>query len=438
MTSTSTCSCLRSYWSLRSSRSWIHSGSSMIKSPAFPSTRLHLMSSTSLTNPPCQSPSNACLKRSSLSSPSLPTQGISVHPTLPTSTSVHASMIYHPAALFVMWHTCLMVLDQCYWGLIWTDRHSRASVLDLSQLYTCLEHFHMHLQLVSEHPWHFLHRLLTVGTYCTLLLLLSLYWLQKHGRGYTDKTMCCPHDSNSTPDSVDPIWFLSVYTAVTNHPVRLWWYGSVKPRWALLHGSTLQRPLMVVATCSCCPLSAQWPASLMWILCQFCVMCRSPVVPTSTLSRFISYTWASGIYSCGSSGVSDPHLQSFETAVSQWWEVMDERHRFVYVVNKTVCISGKTIFVITEHEVTNRVLCVNQNGQVLGVSMDKQTIIPYILATLNSMELAFKLEVAVTCLVTLSLLHPSSCCHHLAPRHFVNIMAFVTLSSSPPSTSFCL
>jgi len=70
--------------------------------------------------------------------------------------------------------------------------------------------------------------------------------------------------------------------------------------------------------------------------------------------------------------------------------------------------------------------------------MDKQTIVPYILATLNSIELAFKLEVAITCLVTLSLLHPSSCCHHLAPCHFFNIMAFITLSLSPPSTSLCL
>ena len=87
---------------------------------------------------------------------------------------------------------------------------------------------------------------------------------------------------------------------------------------------------------------------------------------------------------------------------------------------------------VTEHEATNRVLCINWNGQVLGVSMDEQTIIPYILAMLNNMELAFKLKVAVTCLVTLLLPHPSSCCHHLAPCHFVNTMAFITLSSSPP------
>jgi len=196
------------------------------------------MSLTSLTNPPCQSPSNTCLKRSSLSSPSSPTQGISVHPTPLTSTSIHASMIYHPAALLVMQHMCSMALDPCYWGLIRADRCCCALVLDPLQLYTRLGHFHMHLQLVSACFRHFLHRSLTVGTYCTLLLpngrVVALL-TAKHGKGYTDKTMRCPHNSNSTPDSMDPIWFLGVYTAVTNHPMRLWWCRSVKPRWAPQH-----------------------------------------------------------------------------------------------------------------------------------------------------------------------------------------------------------
>ena len=80
----------------------------------------------------------------------------------------------------------------------------------------------MHLQLVSACFQHFLHRSLIVGTYYTLLLpngrVVTLLTAE-HSKGYTNKTMHCPHDSNSTPDSADPIWFLSVYTAVTNHPM---------------------------------------------------------------------------------------------------------------------------------------------------------------------------------------------------------------------------
>jgi clathrin heavy chain len=54
-------------------------------------------------------------------------------------------------------------------------------------------------------------------------------------------------------------------------------------------------------------------------------------------------------------------------------------------------ISGDTIFVATEHEATNGILCINRKGQVLGVSVDEQTVVPYILETLNNTELAFKL-----------------------------------------------
>ncbi|KAI0044509.1 clathrin heavy chain 1 [Auriscalpium vulgare] len=54
-------------------------------------------------------------------------------------------------------------------------------------------------------------------------------------------------------------------------------------------------------------------------------------------------------------------------------------------------ISGETIFITTEHEATNGILCVNRKGQVLGVSVDEQTMIPYILTTLNNTELAYKL-----------------------------------------------
>lgn len=54
-------------------------------------------------------------------------------------------------------------------------------------------------------------------------------------------------------------------------------------------------------------------------------------------------------------------------------------------------ISGETIFVTAEHEVSNGMIGVNKKGQVLSVSVDEQTVIPYVLTTLNNTELAFKL-----------------------------------------------
>jgi hypothetical protein len=54
-------------------------------------------------------------------------------------------------------------------------------------------------------------------------------------------------------------------------------------------------------------------------------------------------------------------------------------------------ISGETIFVTAEHEATNGIIGVNKKGQVLSVNVDEQTIIPYILTTLNNTDLAFKL-----------------------------------------------
>ncbi|KAF8661339.1 hypothetical protein AX16_001434 [Volvariella volvacea WC 439] len=54
-------------------------------------------------------------------------------------------------------------------------------------------------------------------------------------------------------------------------------------------------------------------------------------------------------------------------------------------------ISGETIFVTAEHEATNGIIGINKKGQVLSVNVDEQTIIPYILTTLNNTELAFKL-----------------------------------------------
>ena len=51
----------------------------------------------------------------------------------------------------------------------------------------------------------------------------------------------------------------------------------------------------------------------------------------------------------------------------------------------------QTIFVTTEHEVTSGIIGVNRKGQVLSVTVDEQTVIPYILNTLNNPELAVKL-----------------------------------------------
>ncbi|MCO5556042.1 hypothetical protein L7F22_009586 [Adiantum nelumboides] len=54
-------------------------------------------------------------------------------------------------------------------------------------------------------------------------------------------------------------------------------------------------------------------------------------------------------------------------------------------------ISGETIFVTAEYETTSGIIGINRKGQVLSVSVDETTIIPYILSTLNNTELAFKL-----------------------------------------------
>lgn len=54
-------------------------------------------------------------------------------------------------------------------------------------------------------------------------------------------------------------------------------------------------------------------------------------------------------------------------------------------------ISGDTIFVTAEHEATDGIIGVNKKGQVLSVNVDDNTIVPYILSTLNNPELAFKM-----------------------------------------------
>ncbi|KAI9493853.1 hypothetical protein BDB00DRAFT_762730 [Zychaea mexicana] len=54
-------------------------------------------------------------------------------------------------------------------------------------------------------------------------------------------------------------------------------------------------------------------------------------------------------------------------------------------------ISGDTMFVTADHESTSGIIGVNKKGQVLSVSLDENTIIPYIVNTLNNTELALKL-----------------------------------------------
>ena len=54
-------------------------------------------------------------------------------------------------------------------------------------------------------------------------------------------------------------------------------------------------------------------------------------------------------------------------------------------------VSGETVFVAAEHKSSNGLIAVNRKGQVLSVSVDENTIIPYILGTLNNTDLAFKL-----------------------------------------------
>ena len=86
---------------------------------------------------------------------------------------------------------------------------------------------------------------------------------------------------------------------------------------------------------------------------------------------------------------------------------VSKKHGIVYLVTKYgfihlydlesgTCIymnriSGETIFVTAEHEASNGIIGVNKKGQVLSVSVDESTLVPYTLNTLNNTELAFKL-----------------------------------------------
>ena len=46
-------------------------------------------------------------------------------------------------------------------------------------------------------------------------------------------------------------------------------------------------------------------------------------------------------------------------------------------------ISADTIFVTAVHDASNGIIGVNRRGQVLSVSMDEETVIPYIQVIIN-------------------------------------------------------
>lgn len=86
---------------------------------------------------------------------------------------------------------------------------------------------------------------------------------------------------------------------------------------------------------------------------------------------------------------------------------LSKRHKILYMATKygflhlydletAAClymnrISGETIFVTAEHESSSGIVGVNRKGQVISVTVDEETIVPFILKTLNNPELAIKL-----------------------------------------------
>lgn len=86
---------------------------------------------------------------------------------------------------------------------------------------------------------------------------------------------------------------------------------------------------------------------------------------------------------------------------------VSKKHKIIYMVTKygfihlydvetAACIymnriSGETIFVTAEHETSSGIIGVNRKGQVLSVTVDDETIVPFILNTLKNPELAIKL-----------------------------------------------
>ncbi|RSH92447.1 hypothetical protein EHS25_008863 [Saitozyma podzolica] len=86
---------------------------------------------------------------------------------------------------------------------------------------------------------------------------------------------------------------------------------------------------------------------------------------------------------------------------------VSQKHGIIYLVTKFgfihlydiesgACIymnriSGETIFTTAECEQLNGIIGVNRKGQVLSVSVDEETIVPYVQQSLNNMDLAIKL-----------------------------------------------
>ncbi|GFZ51649.1 LOW QUALITY PROTEIN: Clathrin heavy chain [Saitozyma sp. JCM 24511] len=86
---------------------------------------------------------------------------------------------------------------------------------------------------------------------------------------------------------------------------------------------------------------------------------------------------------------------------------VSQKHGIIYLVTKFgfihlydiesgACIymnriSGETIFTTAEYEQLNGIIGVNRKGQVLSVSVDEETIVPYVQQSLNNMDLAIKL-----------------------------------------------
>ncbi|KAH9456941.1 hypothetical protein Pst134EA_020848 [Puccinia striiformis f. sp. tritici] len=86
---------------------------------------------------------------------------------------------------------------------------------------------------------------------------------------------------------------------------------------------------------------------------------------------------------------------------------VSKKHKIIYMVTKygfihlydaetAACIymnriSGETIFVTAEHETSSGIIGVNRKGQVLSVTVDEETIVPFVLNTLKNPELAIKL-----------------------------------------------
>ena len=58
-------------------------------------------------------------------------------------------------------------------------------------------------------------------------------------------------------------------------------------------------------------------------------------------------------------------------------------------------LSKDTIFVTAQHGSSNGIIGVNRQGQVLSVSMDEETVIPYIQNTLNNRDLALRMAVRI-------------------------------------------